>query len=474
MAGARPRRPKSIRGSAIFDTIWHVTERCWNYIPDQRPVAHEIVKDLEQTGNPSGDQPPFDLSAIRLHVGQPASGDQVTLLSDFKELLDATEVALAQANGYFFYGAADAEAIRIHRSITTLRLGDVDAKEPLRTLVSDVRDLSRRLRSFEPRDVSANTLDAIIAVHRMMLSFHPAGHRTRADILEELALSLRNRFVRRLRRGDLEESVGLLREVLRLRPRSDPIRSTSLREMADTLFLHSYGRRRNTVDLDEAIKYYRELVGFRTMNDHEQADAHGRLAEAYHERYKLFGDVKALKQVIVHFAHELTYDPAAAAVVRRPELRTELATALRDSFRRVGNVSELDEAIAHFRDLVGLGLEDRKPDCERSLNDLGFCLMRRYAISGNATALELSALLTSRTSPILSRGGQTRIQQSPETSVQASYIHRLEERRQAPHRLGLTQTGYLTGQDDESAVRRPLGPRSRNLWPPWSPGFIEP
>ncbi|EIN12457.1 kinase-like protein [Punctularia strigosozonata HHB-11173 SS5] len=382
MAGARPHRPKSIRGRPISKLLWTLVERCWDIVPDVRPTSRNVVEELRCISAPSV-QLPIEVP-VPTHSLVVSSSGSSAVRPTFVAIVSALQHRLKQLDGVN-------EAVAVHRFISQMQLnGPHHVDTSFDELATIIAEFSGRLRSLRSCDVTRETLDAVIALLRDMLHHYTNMNKNKAPIVHELGLCLKNRYERLLRRQNLDEAIVCLRAALKLHALHDPHSDDTLVDLADTLWLR-YGHRNSPIDLDECIAYYRIAVAGEPAYNRKQASLHTRLADAYRERHKRYGDVKALKQAILHYTHAAACGETSADVIEKSGLVLQLASSLRKSFKRVGNVADLDEALAYFRVLVGLGSE-RRPDCARSFHDLVFCLSRRGLRDGDPTALKLAAL----------------------------------------------------------------------------------
>ena len=79
-------------------------------------------------------------------------------------------------------------------------------------------------------------LDEAIDVHRAALALRPPGHSHRSSSLGNLANSLWDRFNQQGVLSDLDEAIDLHRAALALRPPGHSHRSTSLNNLASSLW----------------------------------------------------------------------------------------------------------------------------------------------------------------------------------------------------------------------------------------------
>ncbi|KAG1847947.1 CHAT domain-containing protein [Suillus tomentosus] len=144
------------------------------------------------------------------------------------------------------------EAIELNRAALLLYpSGRSDRSMPLNNLAISLQD------RFKQRGMMSD-LDEAIELHRAALLLRPSGHSDRPMSLNNLAASLRGRFEQRGMISDIDEAIELHRAALLLRPPGHSDRSMSLDNLA--LSLQDRFRQRDVQsDLEEAFSLYSQL-----------------------------------------------------------------------------------------------------------------------------------------------------------------------------------------------------------------------
>ncbi|KAG1739320.1 TPR-like protein [Suillus lakei] len=235
---------------------------------------------------------------------------------------------------------------------------------------SSLNNLALSLRDrFKQRSVPSD-LDEAIELLRAALLLHPPGHSDRPMTLNNLALSVRNRFKQRGVPSDLDEAIELLRAALHLRPPGHPDRSVTLNNLAINL-QGRFLQRGVLSDLDEATELLRAALHLRPP----------RLRDKFTQR----GAPSDLDEAIeLHRAALILRPPGCS---NRSTTLNNLANSLRDRFLQRGVPSDLDEAI----ELLRAALILRPPGCSNrstTLNNLANSLRDRFVRQGIPSHLD--------------------------------------------------------------------------------------
>ena len=101
-------------------------------------------------------------------------------------------------------------------------------------------------------------LDEAIDLYRAALALHPPGHSDRSMSLNNLAVSLSDRFKQQGVLSDLDEAIDLYRAALALHPPGHSDQSTSLNNLASSL-QDRFQQQGVLSDLDETFTLYAQL-----------------------------------------------------------------------------------------------------------------------------------------------------------------------------------------------------------------------
>ncbi|KAG1856988.1 CHAT domain-containing protein [Suillus subalutaceus] len=183
------------------------------------------------------------------------------------------------------------------------------------------------------------------------------GHSHRSRYLNNLAVSLRDRFTQRGVPSDLDESIEIHRAALLIRRAGNSRRSESLNNLANSL-ADIFTHRGIPCDIDESIELHRAALLLRPV-----------------DRLTQRGVPSDLDESIEHHRAALLLRPRGQS--DRSMSLNNLAASLRDRFRQRGVPSDLDEGIELHRAALlirPLGHSDRP----QSLNNLALSLGDRF------------------------------------------------------------------------------------------------
>ncbi|KAG2119451.1 CHAT domain-containing protein [Suillus clintonianus] len=219
---------------------------------------------------------------------------------------------------------------------------------------------------------------------RAALQSCPPGHSNRSGSLNNLAISLQNRFEQWGVPSDLDEAIELNRAALLLRPPGHPNRSASLNNLASSLG-NRFQQRGVPSDLDDAIELHRAALLLRPPGHSDGAVYLNNLAISLQNRFEQRGVLSDLDEAI-----ELN----RAALLLCPPGHSDgavylnnLAISLQNRFEQRGVLSDLDEAIELNRAALLLcppGHSDRSG----SLNNLANGLQNRFKQRGVPSDLD--------------------------------------------------------------------------------------
>jgi len=218
--------------------------------------------------------------------------------------------------------------------------------------------------------------DEAIDLHRAALVLRPHGHPDRSITLNNLALSLQDRFEERSVLADLDEAIDLHRAALALCPLGHPYQSMSLNNLALSLQAR-YKYQGVPSDLDEAIKLHRASLALSHPGHSNRSSSLNNLAISLRARFEQqFGDsLSDLNEVIdLHRAALALRPPGHSG---RSSSLNNLANSLQVRFEEQNILSDLDEAIDLHRAALTLrphGHSDRS----LSLNNLANSLQARF------------------------------------------------------------------------------------------------
>ncbi|KAG2753757.1 hypothetical protein P692DRAFT_201929043 [Suillus brevipes Sb2] len=257
--------------------------------------------------------------------------------------------------------------------------GHSDRSSSLDNLAGSLRE--RFMQRGDPSD-----LDESVELHRAALLLCPPGHSHRSYSLNNLAVSIGDRFMQRGDPSDLDESIELLRAALLLRPPGHSDRSESLNNLAVSLG-YRFMQRGDPSDLDESIELDRAALLLHPPGHPDRSQSLNNLAVSLGDRFRQRGDPSDLDERIeLHRAALLLRPPGHSD---RSQSINNLAVSLGYRYRQRGDPSDLDESIELDRATLLLrppGHSDRSD----SLNNLAASLVDRFKQRGDPSDLDES------------------------------------------------------------------------------------
>ncbi|OAX36334.1 TPR-like protein [Rhizopogon vinicolor AM-OR11-026] len=232
-------------------------------------------------------------------------------------------------------------------------------------------------------------LDEAIDLYRAALSVCPHGHSYRSQCLNNLAVTLHERFDQRGLLSNLEEAIDHHRTALALRPPGHAGRASSLSNLA--LAVQARFKQRGVLcDLDEAIDLHHAALALCPPGDSDRSSSLNNLANSLRDRFNQRGVLSDLDVAID--LHRAALAQSALALrppghSYRPSSLNNLAISLQDRFKQRGVLSDLDEAIDLHRAALALcppGHSDRS----LAVNNLANSLQDRFGQRGVLSDLD--------------------------------------------------------------------------------------
>ncbi|MGQ4390136.1 CHAT domain-containing protein [Streptomyces sp. SAS_270] len=286
---------------------------------------------------------------------------------------------------------------------------------------------ARQLMTTYERTRAEEALDGAVHHYRLALDLSITGDDIPGLPMAHLSGALMRRFHLKGEASDLDEAIELRESSLVWTAEENPEQSRRL-TLLSNLLLERHGRFGERQDLERAVSVGRAAVRATPVGSHARARRLSQLGRALNLRHELTDDIADLQEAIGHaraaveeahpedpdrldFAVRLARrlrarydrlrDPAdleepielldslldSASVPSRPNVMTELATALYFRHERTGDLADLDRAIA----LEKQALKETSrtdPDRGRRLANLAASHRIRYDRRGSVQDLE--------------------------------------------------------------------------------------
>ncbi|THH14418.1 hypothetical protein EW146_g5907 [Bondarzewia mesenterica] len=227
-------------------------------------------------------------------------------------------------------------------------------------------------------------LEDSVSLLRDTLKLFPDHHPGRPSSLNDLAGALSMLYRQTGQLIVLEEAISLHREVLQLRPVSHPYRPSSLDHLASALSTR-FDQTGNLEDLEEAVSLHRQALELLPARHHNRSDWLNNLANALEIRFRQTGHLEDLVEAVSFNRQALELRPAPH--LHRSGSLNNLAGALQTQFFQTGQLSDLEEAVLLHRQALELRLA-RHPDRPYSLNNLASALLTHFRQTGQLSDLE--------------------------------------------------------------------------------------
>ncbi|KAJ7754390.1 CHAT domain-containing protein, partial [Mycena maculata] len=246
-----------------------------------------------------------------------------------------------------------------------------------------IEDLAVSLGNRYRRMGDLEDLEAALRHNLEAVDLTPTEHPDRPPRLQNLATSFRNRYLRFGNKEDLEESMQRNQEAVDLAPAYNPQCLTSL----GASFTDRYQRLGNLEDGDAALFHHVPAVDLTPRNHPDRAERLGYLAISFRAKYQREGDLRNLGAAMERYreAIELTLlnHPSRAEYLRG------LATCFMDWYERLKRPEDLEDAMRRSKEAMDFIPVDH-PDRPEFLNTIGVCFRLRYQRLGDLQDIEVS------------------------------------------------------------------------------------
>ncbi|VDB83369.1 unnamed protein product [Peniophora sp. CBMAI 1063] len=180
---------------------------------------------------------------------------------------------------------------------------------------------------------------------------------------------------------DVRAAVGRVEE---LYPGRHPHRASWLKRLGDALY-GRYGRRRDLLDIDDAIWAYRCAIGIASPNHPELPTLHNDLGVSLRDRFERLQEpddiddaISALRRASDLIPHDHPH---------KSSFLNNLGSSLCDRFERLGGLTHIDESILVLRRAIAL-VPDGFPSKATLLTNLANSLGTRFRRRGELSDLE--------------------------------------------------------------------------------------
>ncbi|EIN05601.1 hypothetical protein PUNSTDRAFT_137705 [Punctularia strigosozonata HHB-11173 SS5] len=238
----------------------------------------------------------------------------------------------------------------------------------LLSVVADLLALRHQLAPSDGRD-----LERSVTLYREVLRLFPPNRADYWLYVDCLAVGLRLQYHWTGEISHLEESIQLGRSIIGSMPTTHPQRFVPARNLAHSLMLR-FNETRRISDLDEAIKWDRMALASsgtsHVLYPEISAQAVSRLCMLFDAR----GSFEALEEAIT--LGNTVLDTMASDSVQRSDVILELSKALLRRGRHQGNVADIDRSISELARIKEVMLQ--RTDGPELLSTLADCHIVRF------------------------------------------------------------------------------------------------
>ncbi|KIM67659.1 hypothetical protein SCLCIDRAFT_1209758 [Scleroderma citrinum Foug A] len=257
---------------------------------------------------------------------------------------------------------------------------------------------------------NATDLEEAITLVQAALDLRPLGHPKRSTSLHSLALCLSNRFDESGQMVDLEKAITIARDVVDLLAPGHPYRDYSLSSLAS--YLHKrYLKTHGIVDLLEAITVEQAALDLRPLG-HPKRSISLQSLDLYLSNYysDKDGQMESVEGVDIDKAITIQRETVALYSLGHPRFIPSLGTlanSFAKRFQQQGNIGDLDEFTALYRNLLEVSLADRHARSV-SLHGLALGCWYKFQNQGGTSILDEAIALERAAFQLRQQGGAGR------------------------------------------------------------------
>ncbi|KAJ7501555.1 tetratricopeptide repeat-containing protein [Mycena galericulata] len=226
----------------------------------------------------------------------------------------------------------------------------------------------------DPKDINGS-----IFLHREALKIHVAPHPHRFMSLNNLAAAVTIRFAQWGDPIDIDEAITLHIEALEIHAAPHPDRGSSLNNLG-AAFIARFRQQGDLKDIDEAITLHREALGIYDAPHPHRAMCLNDLADAVITRFEQHGDPEDIDEAIT--LHREALKIYEAPHPHRGSSLNNLATAVQTRFNQQGDLNDINEVITLHREALDICAAPH-PYRGSSLTNLASAVGTRFEQEGN-------------------------------------------------------------------------------------------
>ena len=224
----------------------------------------------------------------------------------------------------------------------------------------------------------SDTEDAIRA-GKEAVAATPKESPDRAALLNNLGLSLRERFLRTGAMADLEEAIQVTQQAVEATLENHPDQNTFLSNLGVQLGL-KHSKTGSMADLEQAIQVTEKSIRKTSSEDPKRAGRLSNVAMLLGYKYKRTGAIDTLEEAI-----QLVQEAIKMTALDSPDrglYLNNLAISLGEKYRRTGDIADLEEANRVMREAI-----NTTPSNTGHLNNLAIQLLYKYTRTGEIVDL---------------------------------------------------------------------------------------
>ncbi|KAJ7442391.1 CHAT domain-containing protein, partial [Mycena galericulata] len=247
-----------------------------------------------------------------------------------------------------------------------------------------LQNLALALRERYLRHGDVKDLDTSLEMGAEAVALTPSGNSARAVQLHSHGVSLGIQYKRTGDLKYLEAALQIFREAVDLTPPEHPDRSPRLQDLGVSLEDRSH-RLGDLEDLEAALQLFQEARDLTPPGHPNRPQRLQNLAASLRHRYERLGDLKDLEAAIHTDQEAVELIPFG-----HPELARQLgslAVSLENRYQRLGDLKDLEAVLHLFQKAIDL-TPPGHPDRPNGLHDLALSLGDRYRRLGDLTDLE--------------------------------------------------------------------------------------
>ncbi|KAJ7865997.1 CHAT domain-containing protein [Mycena olivaceomarginata] len=250
-------------------------------------------------------------------------------------------------------------------------------------------DLGRSLQLRFERLGSLLDINQSIEMLEDALRLTPDGHPDKPSLLNNFGSSLACRFEQLGDLSDINKSVLMKEDAVKLTPDGHPDKPGWLNNLGNSL-LSRFERLGDLSDINKSVLMFEDAVKLTPDGHPNKPSLLNNLGNSLLGRFERLGDLSDISKSVLMKEDAIKLTPDGHP--DKPSRLNNLGNSLLSRFKRLGDLSDINKSVLMFEDAIKL-TPDGHPDKPSRLNNLGNSLFHHFEWLGDLSDINKSVLM---------------------------------------------------------------------------------